>query len=166
MRFNDAIIGAVLVVFAIAEIAYARTFPSLFGQNYGPDLFPTIIGLGLLACGLVLIYSGLVARRSSNAVREHASIANWADLSAISSSNAARINALLIVLIPLVYILFSDTIGFALLSVTSIALLIYRMGSSILVALMVAVSATAVIQVLFAKVLLVPLPSGWLQGFI
>lgn len=36
MRFNDAVIGAVLVIFAVAEILYTRTFPSLHGQAYGP----------------------------------------------------------------------------------------------------------------------------------
>ena len=59
MRVNDAITGGVLVVFAVAEIAYTRTFPSLHGQKYGPDLFPMLIGVGLFICGVALIFRGI-----------------------------------------------------------------------------------------------------------
>jgi putative tricarboxylic transport membrane protein len=166
VRFNDAIIGAVLVVFAIAEIAYTRTFPSLHGQNYGPNLFPTLIGLGLLGCGCVLIVRGLLARRVHAQETTNGSKSQWIDLSNIAESNHARINAALVILIPLLYVLLSDQIGFILLSFAAISILLYRLGSSILSASLIAVVTTAVIQILFAKVLLVPLPAGWLQGLV
>jgi len=166
VRFNDAIIGAVLVVFAIAEMAYTRTFPSLHGQNYGPDLFPILIGLGLLGCGCLLVLRGLLARRALNHAATSSGVVNWTDFTSITESNHARVNAVLVVLIPLLYILLSDKIGFIPLSFTAIALLIYRLGSSLGVALVVAIVTTGVIQFLFAKILLVPLPAGWLQAFI
>lgn len=179
MRFNDAITGAVLVVFAVAEILYTRTFPSLHGQAYGPDLFPMLIGFGLGGCGCVLILRGLLARRSAkhaanlsnsenNTIPEgdNTKVVGWIDYSNISHSPQAIGNALLTLLFLIVYILFSDWVGFIPLSILTISVLLYRLGSSIVVALVIALATTLVIQLLFAKVLLVPLPAGWLQGLV
>ena len=186
MRFNDAITGAVLVVFAMAEIAYTRTFPSLHGQSYGPNLFPALIGVALAACGLVLIVRGLLARRegtipeanvpeanapetngketASNAMNN--STLKWIDSGNVTASKHARTNALLVIFFLLAYIFLSDWLGFIPLSLITVAVLLYRLGSSILIACSVAIITTAVIQVLFAKVLLVPLPAGLLQGLV
>lgn len=166
MRFNDAIIGAALILFAVAEIAYARTFPSLHGQNYGPSLFPVLIGLGLAGCGLLLVIKGLLARRNNNDAESVTAVHHWVDFSRMSQSHAARINAVLIILIPLVYVLFSEAVGFIPVSFTAVAILLYRLGASWLITLVVAFCCTGIIQILFAKVLLVPLPAGWLQGYL
>jgi len=159
VRINDAIIGAVLVVFAVAEIAYTRTFPSLHGQSYGPNLFPTLIGLGLAV-------RGLLARRPSRFEATSPQVVKWVDFSNMAEAKHARLNAVLIILFLLLYILLSEWVGFIPLSVLTIALLLYRLGSSLLVACPIAVVTTAAIQLLFAKILLVPLPAGWLQGII
>ena len=181
VRFNDAITGAVLVVFAMAEIAYTRTFPSLHGQSYGPDLFPALIGVALTVCGLVLIVRGLLARReatipetnipettgqatASNAMNN--STLRWIDSGNVTASKHARTNALLVIFFLLVYIFLSDWLGFIPLSLITVAVLLFRLGSSILIACSVAIITTAVIQILFAKVLLVPLPAGLLQGLV
>ena len=162
MRVNDAISGAVLVIFAAAEIAYTRTFPSLHGQSYGPDLFPSLIGIGLAICGVLLIIRGLLARRDPATANGR----KWIDTSNIANSKHAKINALLIIVFLFLYIFFSDVIGFIPLSFCTIAFLLYRLGSSIVASVIIAVAATAVIQLLFAKILLVPLPAGLLQGLV
>lgn len=160
MRINDAIIGAVLVIFAAAEIAYARTFPSLHGQAYGPDLFPSLIGCGLILCGSILIFRGLALKRAQ------ASTAKWIDYSSMAESTTAKVNAALILFFLLLYILLSDIIGFIPLSMITLVVLLYRLGTPILSSVLIAIATTAVIQLLFAKVLLVPLPSGWLQSLL
>lgn len=158
--------GAVLVIFAVAEIAYTRTFPSLHGQSYGPDLFPALIGFGLMVCGCVLILRGLLDRRTNAGGVDNSRVVNWIDISNIANSPHARVNALLVVLFLLLYILLSDQIGFIPLSFVTISILLYRLGSSTAMACLVAIVTTGVIQFLFAKVLLVPLPAGWLQGIV
>lgn len=166
MRFNDAITGAVLVVFAVAEIAYTRTFPSLHGQSYGPDLFPVLIGLGLFGCGCVLIVRGLYARRANARESTELTSVSWIDSGNIDNSTHARFNAILTVAFLLLYILLSDWIGFIPLSLATVSILLIRLGSSIVSAVVIAILTTAVIQFLFAKILLVPLPAGWLQGIV
>ena len=168
MRVNDAISGAVLVIFAAAEIAYTRTFPSLHGQSYGPDLFPALIGVALALCGMLLIFRGLLARRNPadpNGLT-NGNGSKWVDVSNIADSRHARINALLIIVFLFLYITLSDLIGFIPISLCTIGFLLYRLGSSIIVACTIAIVATAVIQLLFAKILLVPLPAGLLKGFL
>jgi putative tricarboxylic transport membrane protein len=174
MRFNDAITGAVLVIFAIAEIAYTRTFPSLHGQSYGPDLFPMLIGFALVGCGIILILRGLLARRTAATVRaknplepattKTKSIPDWFDTSTIVQSYYARVNAVLILLFLILYVLLSDWVGFIPLSIAIISILLYRLGSSAWISIVIAIITTGIIQFLFAKVLLVPLPIGLLQG--
>lgn len=150
MRINDAIIGAILIIFAIAEIAYTRTFPSLYGQEYGPDLFPILIGAGLILCGAILIFRGLAARGGAPLVQA----GEWV------RDPRRLVNLALLLGGMIAYILFSDAIGFIPLSLALLLLFMIRLGARAAVALPVALATTLVIHTLFAKLLLVPLPWG------
>ncbi len=155
MRLNDAVIGLVLVIFALAEIAYSTTFPSLHGQDYGPSLFPILIGSGLALCGLILIARGIRSRRMLSA-----DDAAWVSMGDWAQSPATRINMLLVPGLLIAYILLADTIGFIPLSIAILGILLYRLGSSLRTSLICAVVTTILLQLLFARVLLVPLPAG------
>lgn len=150
MRFNNAIPGAFLIVFALAEIAYATTFPGLHGQNYGPDLFPIIIGVGLLVCGGILTAKG-VAQRTTVPMVE---IGDWA----LDRRNVANVIILLGCIV--FYILLSDSLGFIPTSLLILTVLLTRFGSTWRTSITVAFATTFIIHTLFAKVLLVPLPWG------
>lgn len=170
MGFNDALIGLVLVIFAIAEIAYSTTFPSLHGQAYGPSLFPIIIGCGLMACGLILIVRGLQTHRHQSRLAQSTQTdsdtptdsPSWIKPGDWAHNPAYRINMLLVPVLLVAYILLSEPIGFIPLSVTMLTILLFRLGSSVLASIVIALVTTVILQLLFAKVLLVPLPSGLL----
>lgn len=147
-----------LVVFAIAQIAYTQTFPSLFGQRYGPALFPQLIGLGLIASGVVLVVRGVRQKRQAGAE------GRWLEMQSWAGNTSQKTNLLLVMLALLAYILLSDWLGFILLSMLILSVLLYRLGSSITVALVIASATTAALYLMFAKLLLVPLPAGLLQG--
>ena len=150
MRFNDAIFGIVLVVFALAEIAYTQTFPRLHGQDYGPDLFPVIIGSGLIICGIILI----VQRHCQSRRR-----CRWLSRRLGAGSQQcfeccaiARLHGLL-----------HPGLGLAGLHPHLAADPDHAAGAArvrLAASLIVAVAATLVIHTVFAKVLLVPLPWG------
>lgn len=150
MRFNDAIFGIVLIVFALAEIAYASTFPRLHGQNYGPDLFPIILGLGLIVCGLVLVAKGWAERANVPMVV----VGDWAQ------DRGNLVNVVLLLASIAFYILASEWLGFIFTSLIILTTLLLRLGSKWLTSLIVAFATTFIIHTLFAKVLLVPLPWG------
>jgi putative tricarboxylic transport membrane protein len=153
MRLNDAIFGVLLIVFAIAEIAYTRTFPSLHGQAYGPDLFPILIGVGFLITGAILTVQGL-AQRAGHPLVE---IGVWA------ADRRNVVNFALVLLALLFYIAASDWLGFILTAFIIMLVLLKSFGSGMVTALVVAVLTTLGIHTLFARVLLVPLPWGVLQ---
>lgn len=153
MRLNDVVPGLFLILFAIAEIAYTATFPETFGQEIGPDLFPKIIGGGLIICGVLLIISGLAERDRVPLV----TLGDWA------SDRSAFRNLLLIPAALLFYIVASDWLGFIISSLIILVTLLCSFGVSLVAALAVAVATTFVIQGVFAHILLVPLPWGLLQ---
>jgi putative tricarboxylic transport membrane protein len=153
MRFNDAVFGVLLIVFAIAEIAYTRTFPTLHGQAYGPDLFPILIGVGFLITGAVLTVQGLAQRAGAPLVE----LGDWA------ADRRNVVNFALVLLALLFYILASDWLGFIPTSFIIMVVLLSSFGCRLATSLVVAVLTTLGIQALFARVLLVPLPWGLLQ---
>ncbi len=150
MRFNNVIPGGLLILFALAEIAYANTFPRLHGQNYGPDLFPTLIGIGLFVCGAILIFQGLGQRAQVPMVE----IGDWAQ----DKRNIANVVILLGCMI--FYILASHWLGFISSSLLVMTTLLVRFGSGWRTSVIIAIIVTFVIHTLFAKLLLVPLPWG------
>ena len=155
MRLDDAVVGLVLVIFALAEITYSTTFPSLHGQKYGPSLFPILIGSGLALCGVIHIVRGIRSRRMLTAED-----AAWVRLGDWAQSPAKRINMLLVPGLLIAYILLADSIGFIPLSIAILGILLYRLGSSLQTAIICSVVTTILLQLLFARVLLVPLPAG------
>jgi len=152
MRFNDSVFGLILIAFAIAEISYARTFPRLHGQDYGPDLFPIIIGAGLLLFGSILIARGWAQRATQPMVV----VGDWAQ----DRSNVVNVVILLGSIV--FYIVFSTWLGFIPTALLIQSVLLARLGSGLLPSVIIATISTMAIHTLFAKVLLVPLPWGLL----
>jgi putative tricarboxylic transport membrane protein len=153
MRVNDAVFGVLLIVFAVAEIAYTRTFPSLHGQAYGPDLFPIMIGVGFLITGAILTIQGL-AQRAGQPLLE---AGLWAD------DRRNVVSFALVLLSLLFYIAASDWLGFIPTAFIIMLVLLRSFGSGLITAAVIAALTTLGIQALFARVLLVPLPWGLLQ---
>lgn len=154
MRVNDAVTGAVLVLFALAVIGYARTFPAMPGQDYGPALFPTLIGAGFAITGVILIAGGLARRRAEP----------WFNGGAWLRSRRERASFLAVPGGLLLYILLSDRLGFI---PTALALLfgwlvLFRGGKPVS-SLLIALAVTLVVNFAFTQILLVPLPLGLLQ---
>ena len=153
MRLNDAVFGVILILFAIAEIAWTTTFPSLYGQEYGPNLFPIIIGAGLALCGVILLVRGLAQRGTVPMVE-------WGDW---AGDKATVLNVVLLIGSMIFYILFSEWLGFIITAFAILTLLLVRLGTGLLTSIVIAVIVTLLIHTLFARVLLVPLPWGILQ---
>jgi putative tricarboxylic transport membrane protein len=153
MRLNDAVLGLVLIAFAIAEMAYTSTFPALYGQAYGPDLFPILIGTGFLITGAVLVIQGIASRAGAPLV----------EMGAWASDRRSVANFALVLLALVFYIASSDWLGFIPTAFVIMVVLLKSFGSGLVTTLVVALVTTFGIQALFARMLLVPLPWGLLQ---
>ena len=150
MRVNDAVIGGVLLAFAIAIFAYARTLPAIPGQEYGAAVFPMLIAMGLGGCAVLLIVSGLRHWQGAVAWGE------WA------RTHHAWLNLAITFGLVVFYILAARPIGFIPVSIVILLVLFIMMGTRWWVAAPVAVVATLLIQQTFAGLLRVPLPPGLL----
>jgi putative tricarboxylic transport membrane protein len=154
VRLNDAVIGIALILFALAMIAYTRTFPAMPGQDYGPALFPVLIGIGFIVTGVILVVSGLRRRRAEPLFGG----GEWL------RSGPQVINFLAVVGGLLLYIVASGWLGFI---VTSLLLLfgwlvLFRGGKPIS-SFVIALAVTLCVDYAFSQLLLVPLPLGVLQ---
>jgi len=154
MKFNDAVFGIFLIVFALAEIAYTRTFPSLHGQRFGASDFPVLIGIGLIICGCILVYNGLRQRAVAQGEANLLSVRGWTE------KRHSVINFFVVLLSVLAFIFLVDTLGFVTISFVILLVLFLRLDNGLVPSLLASLLMTGVSKLLFGVLLLVPLPVG------
>lgn len=155
MKFNDAIIGFVVALLGAAIFAQAFYFPKAAHIPYGPGFLPSILGVGLMVCGLILIGAGIANRRDQPVL----ALGDWA-------RSVRHVFGFILILASLgFYALFADDIGHFACSILILFALIAYLGRKPLQALAISVVATIVIQIFFVDVLLVPLPWGVLEPY-
>ena len=155
MKLNDAIFGVVLLLLGIVILVHVQSFPKIPGQQYGPALFPGVAATGLVVCGILLMVSGVRARRTDP----------WLTASDWTRSPRHALAFLTIIGGAIAYILWADDVGFLLLAPLILfawfAALHVRPGPAALFAIVV----TAAIWYAFYKLLRVPLPWGLLKAW-
>lgn len=156
MRFNDAILGLVLIGFALLVANATRSFPSMPGQSYGSALFPLILCTGFAACGVILVVSGIRKRATQPLLDRDA----WA------RSPAGLLTLASVLVGILFYILVSESLGFIPTAFLMIAGILVRLRGRWASSLAIAAGATMVVHYLFYSVLLVPLPWGVLEPLV
>jgi putative tricarboxylic transport membrane protein len=159
MQLSDRVTGLLLVALG-AVTAYAGSrLPPVPGQQIGPNVFPMVIGVGLCICG------GLIALR----VGHHFEAEAEADLAAHSAQPAAPTQEAswwrgLMALIPpallVFYVLAVDRLGFLLTAAAMVLVTALALGARLRLAVPLAIAAPLMVQLLFAKLLRVPLPAG------
>jgi putative tricarboxylic transport membrane protein len=153
MRFNDAVSGLFFALFGVAMIVIADGFPGFPGQRFGPALFPSLLGGGLIAAGGLLIVQGV--RSGGGLVRLDPAL-----------PGRGGVSVALVVATILAHILLGEWLGFVPISVLTLAGLLLWFGVRPLSAAAVAAGTTGAIWWFFAIMLRVPLPRGVLTGII
>lgn len=154
MKLGDRLLGLLFVVLGLAMLRAAGSFPSAPGTRFGAGLFPSILGGGFAASGIVLIVQDLVASdRGPLFVRPA-----WA------ADAGTVLRFLLVPAAVLFYILASPTIGMVVASVMILGAFFAVLRVRARVAIAVAVSMSLAIHLAFSRMLQVPLPRGWLSG--
>jgi putative tricarboxylic transport membrane protein len=153
VKFNDAIVGAMLSALGIAILIHIQSYPLIPGQQYGPALFPGVIAVGLVATGAVLVVRG-VRQRSPLIVLEA-----WIHSPTLAMNFLAICGALVF------YIVAAEPLGFIPTMVICLVALFLKLGVRLLPAAVIAIVATLVIHLMFYKLLRVPLPWGVLERY-
>jgi len=156
VRLNDAVIGVVLVAFALLVGTEATGFPQLPGQRYGAALFPLIIACGLGVCGLALIASGLRQRATSP----------WLSLTPAAQNLGRWFNVGLMLVALVFYVVASEPLGFIPTAFLITATLLIRLRGRWPTSLVIAAVTTMLVHQVFSAWLLVPLPWGVLEPIV
>ena len=154
MRLHDTWLGVLLVALAAAFFGYTFTFPDMPGQRYGPALFPRLVALGIMACGLII------------AVRGRKSAGPWLQLSEPLRRPQGWLSLLAMPMAIVFYLLVAESLGFLPTATLVVAALCAWLGVRLWVALLTGVLAALIVQWFFASLMRVPLPRGWFMQVI
>jgi putative tricarboxylic transport membrane protein len=160
MKLNDAVWGALLLLFSSVILVHVQGFPRIPGQQVGPALFPGILAVGLAVCGVLLVLKGLAARRGGGERPD------WILLSPWTRSRHHAFAFALMIGVNVFYILAVDKLGFIPTGLIYLGALFWVFGVRTRWIVPLAIIVTLVIHYSFYKLLKVPLPWGLLQGFI
>jgi putative tricarboxylic transport membrane protein len=156
MKFNDALIGAVLLALSVAIMVAALGYPHIPGQNVGPGAFPGLLAVLLGACSVMLIARGLRERAGGR----------WITPGAWLRSPGPLRNFLVTVGSLLFYIFASEPLGFIPSGVIVLSAMMWTLGVRRRWILPIALFVTLLIHTVFYKGLRVPLPWGVLQPWL
>ena len=148
MRTSDTAIGLFLIIFAGVVLVHVQSFPELDNGYPGPALFPSVLAVLFILCGIGLIIQG---------IRKREKVLKF-DTGAVS--RAGWINIAFVLSAILCYIFFSDFVGFLIFSFVILVILMKWLKVRTSLSLLMSVGVTLAIYLLFAKILLVPLPWG------
>jgi putative tricarboxylic transport membrane protein len=148
MRVSNTAIGLFLILASALVLWHVQSFPSLDNGYPGPALFPTVLAVLFIFCGIGLIIQG---------VRQREKLLKF-DTGTLSLSGS--LNILFVLTTIICYIFFAEFIGFLIFSFLVLMILMKWLKVKILSSLLMSIGVTLIIYLLFAKVLLVPLPWG------
>jgi putative tricarboxylic transport membrane protein len=148
VRHIDRRVGVGLALLALVVLWSARAFPNVPGQKLGAAFLPTIVGAGLLLCGVALIVRSVRNLRYADEASRPARQAEHFGSSAV------------IIAATLFYIALSDWLGFLLVAPVCLLAAFLALRVRTVHAVFWAVSGTLLVHVAFYKLLRVPLPWG------
>jgi putative tricarboxylic transport membrane protein len=159
VKLRDALSGLLFLIFGVAVVLYARTFPPMPGQSVGPSLFPMLAGIGLAAVGAALVISDL--RQGASDFRQGAG--PWLQPGEWVAKPGMVLNFGLVVADLIFYALVVNTLGFFIAASVFLTVLFagFRVTTKWIVPLALIVTFT--IHYAFYTLLRVPLPWGLLQ---
>jgi len=151
MKISDTLVGAGFVTAGALIFAGTLGYPPLDDGQPGPSLFPRLVAVLMASFGAVLSIKGFRARDVTEAL-------DWRGL----LRSTGFVNALFVLAGVLAYILLVERLGFLITGALAIFILMWRLRVRWPRALVIAVVFNALVHLLFAKILRVPLPLGLL----
>jgi putative tricarboxylic transport membrane protein len=145
MKKNDIIAGGIFIALGIFIFTQTWNYPSPEKGHPGPNLFPNILALLFMGFGLALI---LKARKL------------FLTETVVAPGPRRVANALFVLAIVAVYVGVANIVGFLITSAVLLFLLMKKLGVTILKSAIASIIITLFINVMFSKILRVPLPYG------
>jgi putative tricarboxylic transport membrane protein len=148
MRVSNTAIGLFLILFAAVVLWHVQGFPSLDNGYPGPALFPSVLAVLFIFCGIGLIIQGIRQREK------------LLKLDTGTLTLPGLLNILFVLGTIVCYIFLAQYVGFLIFSFLVLLILMKWLKVRPLASILMSGGVTLVIYLLFAKILLVPLPWG------
>jgi putative tricarboxylic transport membrane protein len=167
MQLSDRVTGLFLVALGSAAAYGGWLLPPVPGQQIGPNVFPLVIGIGLVLCGAMIALGvgrsfeeevGLVPDQEL----EPAAPRGEAEEPAGSAGWAHGLLALVPPGLLLFYVFAADRLGFAITAAAMVLTTALALGARLRLAVPLAIAAPLFVHLVFSKLLRVPLPAGLL----
>ena len=150
MKISDRIFGIILICFSIFVLIYSRSLPSLPGYKYGSGFFPSFSAIFILGCGILLLVRG-VRLKDKLLV-----LGDW------TKSPTLVANICLIPASVVFYILVVNYIGFVPTVIVMTTFTIWWLRRKFVSSLVITTISAVIVYIFFSKIMLVPLPAGFL----
>jgi putative tricarboxylic transport membrane protein len=159
MQLSDRFTGLFLIALGGVAAYGGSRLPPVPGQQVGPNVFPMVVGTGLILCGALIALG----------IGRHFEDEAEADLAAHSAQEPAAHGARgwwrgLMALVPpgllLFYVFAVDWLGFLVTAATIVLTASLALGARLRLAVPLAIGAPLFVHLVFSKLLRVPLPPG------
>jgi putative tricarboxylic transport membrane protein len=161
MRLSDRTTGFFLVGLGALSAYGGSLLPPVPGQQVGPNVFPIVIGIGLIVCGLMIAF-GIGHTFEEEAEADLGQIEGSAAVTAQRSGWMGDLKVLIPPALLFFYVLAADKLGFFLAAAIMVLITAFALGARVKLALPLALLAPVGVHLVFAKLLRVPLPDGLL----
>jgi len=159
MHLSDRITGLFLALLGALAAWGGSRLPGVPGQEIGPAVFPMVVGIGLVLCGVMIAF-GIGHSFEEEEVDEISKAPGLAaHLGRFRGAAALAPPALL-----LFYVFAADRLGFLLTAFVVVLAGSLAMGARFRLALPLAIAAPLLVHLVFYKLLRVPLPEGLLAA--
>lgn len=152
MNKPDIWIGALLLGVALAALVEGWGFASVPGMGFGAWTFPVVISLGLAVASTALIGTSIAARSADDEADE-------VTPEKLGMRDVAGL--VLVAVAPIAYILAAPTAGFFICASVIMTVLSLWFWGGLIRCFVLALIAAGVLELIFARAFMVPLPRGW-----
>jgi putative tricarboxylic transport membrane protein len=158
MKISDRITGTVLVLLGIAAFWGGSRLPPVPGQQVGPNVFPMVVGAGLVLVGLLIAFR--IGRAFEDAAEAELAAHGGPDAEAEAYAKKRRGLVLLPPALLVFYYLVSESLGFVPTAAIMIAIAALAFNAERRLIIPAAIGGAIFIHLVFYKLLRVPLPPG------
>lgn len=150
MKLNESVLGAAFCALGLWTVFYSAGLPKPRHLDYGPGLFPTLIGAGLVICGGIQVIAGLLRWRAAPII----------DRPAWLGDRRLVLNLAVIPAACLFYYFTAESLGFLFTGLMILVIMLLVGGVAPVRATAVSLIMITAITMIFASILHVPLPWG------
>lgn len=169
MKVSDRVTGLMLVVLGALAYWGGSQLPPVPGQQVGPNVFPMLIGAGLVICGaLIMAGVGRTFEEEEEIVTSASGEVAKADKvepnrGFVAGFLAGGWKVLLPPAMLFFYVFASEKLGFWITATVMTFVLAWSQGAKVKWSIALAIGAPVFVHLVFYKLLRVPLPAGILN---